>query len=275
MDNLKQCTKCKKHKKLNKFSEEKRTAIGLQSRCKQCLNKYGRKYWHKNHTKSLLRKKEYREKNREQLNRKARKRYYDNLIENRKAKRELWRLYYKNNPEKFKKRARDWAKDNREKVRIMEENYKKNSPEKYKERNRRKNLKARQLRKTDPKKRINFYISETIRRQLKARHSNKNGKCKNEYLSYTIDELTQHLERLFKDNMSWDNYGKNGWEIDHIIPIVSFDFVSVDDKQFKECWALKNLRPLWYWENRKKGIQILETSSETEKIKSGNMINDI
>ena len=34
-------------------------------------------------------------------------------------------------------------------------------------------------------------------------------------------------------------------EIDHIVPIKSFCFNSPDDKEFKKCWALSNLRPMW------------------------------
>ena len=56
--------------------------------------------------------------------------------------------------------------------------------------------------------------------------------------------------------MSWDNYGRNGWEIDHIKPISSFNFNSYKDKEFKECWSLENLQPLWAEENIRKSNKI-------------------
>ena len=68
---------------------------------------------------------------------------------------------------------------------------------------------------------------------------------------YTVDDLKNHLESQFKQGMSWNNYGK--WQIDHIRPICSFNFNSIDDEEFKKCWALENLQPLWAEENSSKG----------------------
>jgi len=64
-----------------------------------------------------------------------------------------------------------------------------------------------------------------------------------------------HLEKQFKDGMTWDNYGD--WHIDHIRPISSFNFKSYEDKEFKECWDLNNLQPLWAEENIRKHNRIL------------------
>ena len=54
--------------------------------------------------------------------------------------------------------------------------------------------------------------------------------------------------------MNWNNYGK--WHIDHVRPDRSFNYKSVKDKEFQECWALKNLQPLWAIDNLKKGGKI-------------------
>jgi hypothetical protein len=50
--------------------------------------------------------------------------------------------------------------------------------------------------------------------------------------------------------MSWENYGK--WHVDHIRPKASFHYTNPDDEEFKQCWALRNLRPLWGKENSAK-----------------------
>ena len=70
---------------------------------------------------------------------------------------------------------------------------------------------------------------------------------------YTIDiigysslDLKLHLESLFTDGMSWDNYGK--WEIDHIKPLSKFP----KDTDIKIVNALSNLQPLWWEDNNKK-----------------------
>lgn len=70
-------------------------------------------------------------------------------------------------------------------------------------------------------------------------------------LAYTVQELMTHLEGKFSQGMNWRNYGKNGWHIDHIRPCASFDLA--DPKQFKDCWDLSNLQPLWAKDNLKKG----------------------
>ncbi|MDA8212175.1 MAG: hypothetical protein M0021_09900 [Clostridia bacterium] len=67
----------------------------------------------------------------------------------------------------------------------------------------------------------------------------------------TRAELRTHLEALFTDGMTWENYGKsNGWQVDHIRPCASFDLT--DPRQQRECFHYTNLQPLWATENRRK-----------------------
>ena len=82
------------------------------------------------------------------------------------------------------------------------------------------------------------------------------NKKSKQILGYSIDEFKSHIENLFEPGMCWENHGK--WHIDHIIPISRFKYKSINDKAFKKCWALKNLRPLWAVENMKKGARILK-----------------
>ena len=79
----------------------------------------------------------------------------------------------------------------------------------------------------------------------------KEGSTKEE-LGYSAVQLKHHLEKLFKEGMSWGNYGKE-WEIDHILPLTSFDNSSTP----KEVNALSNLQPLWKEENRHKYNNII------------------
>jgi hypothetical protein len=68
-----------------------------------------------------------------------------------------------------------------------------------------------------------------------------------------ITELRQHLEAQFTNGMSWDNYGRNGWHIDHIRPCASFDLS--DPEQQRQCFHYSNLQPLWAAENIRKGAK--------------------
>jgi hypothetical protein len=76
-------------------------------------------------------------------------------------------------------------------------------------------------------------------------------------LGYTRHELIAHLERQFTRGMSWDAFGRGEIEVDHIIPVRSFKISNVDDPDFKACWGLPNLRPLWKKQNRSKGGKVL------------------
>jgi len=70
-------------------------------------------------------------------------------------------------------------------------------------------------------------------------------------LGCTIDEFRDHIEKQFQPGMSWDNYGKGGWTIDHIIPCSKFD-LSIPGSQ-RVCFNYTNLQPLWHTDNISKG----------------------
>lgn len=70
-------------------------------------------------------------------------------------------------------------------------------------------------------------------------------------VDFTKEELKIHLESLFLEGMTWDNYG-SVWHIDHIIPISRFNISSPYCDDFKLCWSLNNLQPLFAIDNLKK-----------------------
>ena len=65
-----------------------------------------------------------------------------------------------------------------------------------------------------------------------------------------IDFLKKHLESKFENGMTWDNYGVNGWHMDHIKPCAAFDLTL--DEQQKECFHYTNIQPLWAKDNVRK-----------------------
>ena len=71
-----------------------------------------------------------------------------------------------------------------------------------------------------------------------------------QHLGYSVEELRERLQSLFKPGMTWDNYGD--WEIDHIKPDSWFSYSSMEDQGFQDSWALSNLQPMWAEQNRKK-----------------------
>lgn len=102
------------------------------------------------------------------------------------------------------------------------------------------------------KSKLHHNISRLIRKGLKL---NKNGNTF-DLLGYTQNELKVYIESKFKEGMSWDNYGINGWHIDHIIPRSSLPYEFIEDDNFKKCWSLNNLQPLWAVDNLKKSNKL-------------------
>ena len=51
--------------------------------------------------------------------------------------------------------------------------------------------------------------------------------------------------------MTWENWTKNGWHLDHIRPIASFPNLT-DPEQQRQCCHYTNLRPMWAEENLSK-----------------------
>ena len=89
-------------------------------------------------------------------------------------------------------------------------------------------------------------MSTSIQQML--RHK-KAGRKWQSLVGYTVSDLRKHLESLFQPGMTWDNYGINGWHIDHVFPQSRLVMDGPDDPTFRFCWSLLNLQPLWSDDN--------------------------
>jgi len=167
--------------------------------------------------------------------------------ENEKSYQKEWR---KNNPDYNKK----WKRSNHERVKDYREKYKIENPDYHKEWIEENKDKAKSTRliyenrknKENPYFKLNKNIKNAIWRSLRGR---KNGRHWETLVGYTREELCKHLEVQFKDGMTWNNYGRNGWHVDHIIPVSLFNVKGIKSKGFKACWILENLRPMWEKDN--------------------------
>lgn len=92
--------------------------------------------------------------------------------------------------------------------------------------------------------RIKSFVHKTVWRYLRHGIKPTNSKIA-AALPYSIPQLKAHLEAQFDNanGFTWENYGTL-WELDHIVPQAMFHFTSLDEKAFRDCWALGNLRPL-------------------------------
>ena len=111
----------------------------------------------------------------------------------------------------------------------------------------------------NPINKLHHSVSCSIRSMLKRNGSYKRKKSILNYLPYSIEELKNHIERLWEPWMNWNNYGgksndeRRTWHIDHIKPHHLFPYKSMNDVLFRECWSMSNLRPLEKKQNMKKG----------------------
>ena len=103
------------------------------------------------------------------------------------------------------------------------------------------------------KGKLHSNFSSLLRNSLTGRV--KNRVAWESLVGYTTQQLKECLESKFQAGMTWDNYGFDGWHIDHIKPICSFMITNTTDQAFKECWGLSNLRPLWKLVNLSKSGQ--------------------
>jgi len=190
---------------------------------------HDKEYWEKNKKVLLIQSKKYREENKEEIS-KNKKKYY---IKNREEILKNRIKYREENIEKFKEKDKKYYKKNKRKIITRSVLYEK------------KRL----------KKDIQYKLTKSLRKRtyMAIKNNQRVGSAIKD-LGCTISELKEHLEKQFKEGMSWINWSMNGWHIDHIIPLSSFDLT--DRKQFLEACNYTNLQPLWSIDNIKKSNHI-------------------
>jgi hypothetical protein len=113
----------------------------------------------------------------------------------------------------------------------------------------------REARRRSEKARLSVDLSAKLAKALRTRlrsalkQNQRRGSAVRD-LGCTIPELRRHLESQFLPGMSWENWSRRGWHIDHIRPLVSFDLT--DPEQLKQAVHFSNLRPLWQHDNQSK-----------------------
>ncbi len=103
-----------------------------------------------------------------------------------------------------------------------------------------------------PKYSLDYKMSGAIYSALKKVKASKGGKSWKELVDYTPQDLKNHIESLFTEGMTWEKFCNGEIHLDHKIPKSWFKYESPNDPEFKKCWALENLQPLWAKDNLKK-----------------------
>lgn len=164
--------------------------------------------------------------------------------------------YKKQNYEKNKEKIRAQRARRREQILQYKKEYREKNREKIKKyekvyRKEVRNQRRVERLKTDEEFKVKKNVSHMI---YKAMCGLKSGKSAFDFLSYDVETLKKNLESKFQSGMTWDNYGE--WHIDHIIPNSFFKYTDMGHEDFKKCWALINLRPMWARENISKSNKL-------------------
>lgn len=233
-----------KIKNLEKIKESKRI---YRIKNRERYREHARKFYHKNRDKLLLKNKQYHIDNKEKI---------------QKRKKQTNKIYKQKNKEKIEKQRLEYRKKNRKRLcENQKEYYRKNKKfilgreRVYAKNNRDKiNSYAKEKYNKDVSFKIAQNIRTRMRKALKTQKTLKRNKTVN-LIGCSFHFLKTHIEKQFKEGMTWENHGNNGWHIDHIIPCASFDLT--DPEQQKKCFHYTNLQPLWASENISKGAKIL------------------
>jgi hypothetical protein len=192
--------------------------------------------------------------------------YIERIVKNKKRREFICKLCNKEkNKQKYEKnrnlillKAKKYIEKNKDKINESRKGKYKKTTEIYRKNNakaisKKRNANKKRRRKNDITYRIRENVSSVIRLMFKGINKKKSYL---KHIDWTPELLKKHLELQFEPWMNWANYGvftkaqwdDNNqstwkWHIDHIIPQSDLPYTSMEDENFKKCWALENLRP--------------------------------
>lgn len=266
--------------KAKRYREENKEKIAEQRRIKyvenrkdpafvEKQNERGRIYASHNKEQAAQRGKKYREENKEKI--KQRQKIWKDANkdkvsawnkrwnESNKEKRfEIRQEYNANNKEKIAEYSKKYKEENAERVAQWFKTWEENNKEKRKEykkvygQENRERYKER--RKNDPQYRLASNLRGRLSMALRKNKIYKDASTM-DLVGCTLTEVMQHLEQQFTEGMNWDNYGVDGWHVDHIVPCAMFDLTDIE--QQKICFHYTNLQPLWAYDNISKGAKLI------------------
>jgi transposase-like protein len=206
------CYKCKTPQPLSEFGKLKSSTDGHRYDCKGC-------------------RKQYRENNKQAI-------------------QEKQHTYYAKEKDNLLVKNKEYRQSHEEEIRAQRKAYRER-PE-IKQHIQEKNREYLPIRKQSIKERrksdSDFRLTEILRSKIHKMIRGQETSYKT-IIGCDFAFLKQWLEFRFDSMMTWDNLGSY-WQIDHILPISSFDFTQERDKNV--CFHWTNLQPLPSTENNSK-----------------------
>jgi hypothetical protein len=253
---IKKCSSCGEYKKLDNFCKSKSRKDGLNVYCRQCTSDKGKlsRIKVKNNIPKLIEgdlkkcskcgdMKEVSEfyKQSDKASgymsqcKSCHKEYY---LENEDFYKFYKHLHYIENKEHYSEKNRKWRNQNADRKREIDRIYQR--------KNRRKKYQRHVERfKNDPLYKLACNLRQRTNKAFKNKGYSKTSKTQ-EMLGCDWNFLMHYIEGMFKDGMTWNNYGE--WHIDHIVPL---SYAETGDELYMLC-HYTNLQPLWGKDNMKK-----------------------
>jgi hypothetical protein len=139
--------------------------------------------------------------------------------------------WHEENGEKFAEYQAQWGKANRKSVTDQQRRWRERQSKEYK-------------------------LARSISYRIKVVIKGAKSESVLRALGCSVEELIKHLESKFQPGMTWQNHTRDGWHIDHIKPLCTFDLS--DPEQFAKACHYTNLQPLWAKENAAKSGRYIE-----------------
>ena len=216
---MKKCPECKRVLSVGEFNKDSARKDGLRFWCRACCKKYS-------------------EDNKERDAKRGHLYYLENM-DAHKASMAVWRGEHKEETSAYNKKLR---LENPEKMSLASAaSFQRNKSKIY--------ARIKKRAKEDP----NFRLASCLRARFSSalRGEYKSGSAVRD-MGCSMDKLRCFLESRSK--YSLDDLGRNGVQIDHIIPLSQFDLS--DRKELLKAVRYTNLQLLWCKDNQKKGDDI-------------------
>jgi hypothetical protein len=189
------------------------------------------------------------------------------LTEKEKTERNRLRKqkYRDSNPEADKIYQQEWRERNRDRVNSYKRQYHQTKDKDRvaaKMRLKRKDPHFKELRKNQQRNRLLrdplYRAKRCLRKRLWTYKKRFGTVSMSKSIGCTWDEFKKHLESKFQPGMTWENYGKDGWEIDHVVPLCT----ATCESDLIKLSHYSNLQPLWRKDNVAKSIEDLKKKSD-------------
>lgn len=218
---------------------------------------YSRNHYLKNKEKYFEKSRKWRQENAEYNREYSRKRYEENKEEHAKRQKEYDKQRYQRNKDAYraknkkyyienKKKCNEynkkWFQDNKELCNLKQKEYRKKNIKHVRARSNKYFIAyAKKRRQEDELYFVKDKLRICLRNVFRRIKQNKPADTQT-LLGCDWKEAKAHIESLFQEGMTWQNYGK--WHLDHIRPVNTFAIEEVYQMNH-----ISNLRPLWAEDN--------------------------